>query len=247
LTKTSVEWLMRFAVVRSPPAWAALGVSLAATAAAIATRGAIVGLATATSFSATSFPAFIIATLYGGAAWGWATLVLAVALGSLTPTSFPNGISAGGVDLTFALSGALTVLAAATLRDTLLRLEETRRVQDETKHALDRSEARLRMAQDAAGVGLWDYDLATDKSVWSPAVYRSLGLDPSGPATMDELLKAVHPDDRDKMRRRATGRDGRLDAVEYRVIWPDGQVRWLLSRGEVLRDPETGAVVGAAR
>jgi PAS domain S-box-containing protein len=246
LTKTSVEWLMRFAVVRSPPAWAALGVSLAATAAAIATRGVIVGLATATSFSATSFPAFIIATLYGGAAWGWATLVLAVALGALTPASFPNGTSAGGVDLTFALSGALTVLAAAALRDTLLRLEETRRVQDETKHALDRSEARLRMAQDAAGVGLWDYDLATDKSVWSPAVYRSLGLDPSGPATMDELLKAVHPDDREKMRRRATGRDGRLDTVEYRVIWPDGQVRWLLSRGEVLRDPETGAVVGAA-
>nr|QQZ49496.1 hypothetical protein JKL49_21350 [Phenylobacterium glaciei] len=61
-----------------------------------------------------------------------------------------------------------TVVVAGALRDTLLRLEEARRSQEITQTALDRSEARLRLAQDAGSVGLWDWDVVTGDGVWSP-------------------------------------------------------------------------------
>jgi len=246
LIKASVNWPLGFALQRAPPPWAALAVCLATTAAAVAARGLILGWPLATGLSAVSFPALIITTLYGGARWGWATLALAMGLGLTSRISYLTGVSAEAVAAIFLLSGALTVFAAGALRDSLIRLEDARRLQEHMKSALDRSEARLRLAQEAGGVGLWDYDLTTGKSVWSQAVYTSLGIDPSRPATMEELLKAVHPEDRERMRSRIRMEEGRIAEVEYRAIWPDGQVRWLLSRGELLRDPETDAVVGAA-
>ena len=246
MLKTSVDWPMRFAVQRSPPAWAALAVSLGTTATAIAARGLILGWPVAMGLSATSFPAFIIATLYGGARWGWMTLALAVALGLSSPTSLLSGpLDARAV--MFALSGALTVFAAGTLRDSLIRLDEARRAQEEMKQALARSEERLRTAQEAGEVGLWDWDLRSGETVWSPTYFRNLGLDPGQQASVETLLNAVHPDDREMVRRvcEAVVPERRLDAVEYRVIWPDGQVHWLLSRGDLLTDPATGELAAA--
>ncbi len=250
MIKASVDWPMRFALTRSPPAWASLLVSLGVTAAAAGVRGLILGWPLATGLSATSFPAFIIATLYGGARWGWATLALAMGLGLMSPTNFLAGVSSEAVGAMFALSGALTVYAAGALRDSLIRLEDARRTQEEMKQALDLSETRLRTAQEAGEVGLWDWDLRPDgdrAAIWSPTLYRNLGLTPDQPARFDTLLQAMHPDDRDAMRDSAQVmlRDRRLDPSEYRVIWPNGEIHWLLSRGELLIDPDTGELTSA--
>ena len=233
--------------MRSPPAWAALAVSLGSTAAAVVVRGLILGWPLATGLSATSFPAFIIATLYGGARWGGVTLALAMGLGLASGVNLLGGVSTEAVSAMFALSGALTVYAAGALRDSLIRLEDARRAQEEMKQALDRSEARLKTAQEAGEVGLWDWDLRGGGAVWSPTLYRNLGLDPTRPANMETLLEAVHPDDRHLLRDQAAGvrRDRRLEPVEYRVIWPNDEVHWLLSRGELLTDPKTGELAAA--
>ncbi len=247
MLKVSVNWPARFAIVRAPPVWAALAVSLASTAAAMGVRGLILGWPLATGLSATWFPALIITTLYGGARWGWAMLALAMALGLSAPLAFPTGMSADAVVIMFALSAGLTVFSSGALRDSLLRLQDARRMQEEMKQALSRSEERLRTAQEAGAVGLWDWDLRGGGAVWSSSLYRNLGLDPAEPANMETLLKAIHPDDRETVRQnsQAAVRERRLEPWEYRVVWPNGEIHWLLSRGELLFDPETGELAAA--
>ncbi|WP_309645062.1 PAS domain-containing protein, partial [Phenylobacterium sp.] len=136
----------------------------------------------------------------------------------------------------FAVSASVTVLVAAALRSVIMRLAEA-------QSALDLSESSLQLAQDAGGVGLWNWDVATGDGQWSSALYKNLGLTPDQPANVRALLEVVHPDDREAVRQCNIDavKLGRMEPIEYRVIWPDGQLRWLLSRGEMLRD-ETGRV-----
>jgi hypothetical protein len=62
-------------------------------AAAIVSRGAILGWENALGLSATYFPAFIVATLYAGPAWGWGMLGCALLAGLIAPSSLPIGMS----------------------------------------------------------------------------------------------------------------------------------------------------------
>src|SRR3982750_3668363 len=80
---TPAEWPLRLVPRRSPPFWKALAISAAAFAGAIAARALFLGVDNATGLSVTYFPAFIVATLYAGAAWGSAVLALALLLGAL--------------------------------------------------------------------------------------------------------------------------------------------------------------------
>jgi PAS domain S-box-containing protein len=243
---TPVEWPLRLIPRRSPPVLAALAITTAAMAAGILVRGVFLGWPASTGFSATYFPAFIIATLYGGWLWGWASLLAAMILGLSTQTLLtPQGVSTDALAAMYAVSGAITVVVAGALRRTVLRLEETRRAQQAIQDALDQSEARLQLAQSAGDVGLWDWDLVTGKGFWSPILYRNLGIPPDQPADPRALLASVHPEDRERVREMniTALRQGRFDPEEYRVIWPDGSIHWLLSRGDMLRDPDTGAIV----
>jgi PAS domain S-box-containing protein len=245
---TSAEWPLRLIPRRSPPVAAALAVTTAAMAAAILVRGAFLGWPAATGFSVTYLPAFIIATLYGGRLWGWAAWLSAMILGLASPSALIlQGATNETVAAMFAISGGVTVLVASALRETVLRLDDARRIQQTIQEALNRSEATLQLAQNAGDVGLWDWDLTTGGGIWSPVLYRNLGLDTSTPADVRALLSTVHPDDREKVRQAniVAVKQGRFEPLEYRVVWPDGSVRWLLSRGELLRDPETGALARA--
>ncbi len=100
------------------------------------------------------------------------------------------------------------------------------------------SEQRLRLAQGAAGFGVWDWDLATNTIKWTVEIYRFLGLEPGSVAPSPELwLRHVHPEDRElfeKAIRTAPEADG-LFATEFRLLCADGSVRWILSRGKVFR------------
>ncbi|MDB5424476.1 MAG: histidine kinase [Phenylobacterium sp.] len=242
---SSSEWPLRLVPRRSPPFWKALAVCMAAVAGAIAARALFLGLDNAAGLSASYFPAFIVAALYGGPRWGWATLAVSLVIGGFSQVPLTSSVSREALLVLYGLSGAVTVLVASTLREALLRLEEARAAQAKVQAALSASEARVRLAQDAGEVGLWDWDLATGEGHLSESVYRNLGLDPSKPADMGAMMEAVHPEDRDALRNRVdAARGGRMEPIEYRVAHADGSTRWLLSRGEMLRD-ETGEVVRA--
>ncbi len=112
------------------------------------------------------------------------------------------------------------------------------------------SDTPLRPAPAAARMGLWEWDLATDRMHWSPDCLALLEQQTAARDT-DAFLPAVHPDDR-LVLRQALERAlvDRSDLrVEFRLLLPDGRVRWLegvgrLSCGE---DGLPGRMVGTVR
>jgi PAS domain S-box-containing protein len=101
------------------------------------------------------------------------------------------------------------------------------------------SERRLQEAQRISHVGYWERDLATNRYTWSDENYRIFGLRPQERIlTFDDVQELLHPADRE-MRAAAVAealRGGRRYDVEYRVVRPGGEVRFVRSEGDVVRD-----------
>jgi PAS domain S-box-containing protein len=101
------------------------------------------------------------------------------------------------------------------------------------------SERRLEEGQRIAHVGYSELDLATNRYTWSDETYRIFGLVPQERVlTVDDDQELIHPADRE-MRVAAVAealRGGRRYDVEYRVVRPDGEVRFVRSQGDVVRD-----------
>lgn len=121
------------------------------------------------------------------------------------------------------------------------------------EEALRDSEERLRLAQEAGGIGSWDWDLRNDTVIWSASNFRVLGLDPKAVhPSYAAFFQVVHPDDHEDL-------DARIQATlkgegalhgEFRIIDPrDGAIRWLQCRGEVRRDTDGSPIrmVGVIR
>src|SRR5829696_388185 len=122
------------------------------------------------------------------------------------------------------------VLAAA------VRLER-----DHATRALADSEKRLRRALDAARMGVWVWSVENNTLVWDDNLRRLYGLD-SGEriSSYEDFLARVHPDDRElvaKTVRRALEAGGDLD-YEFRVVLPDGTIRWIADHGEIRRSEQ---------
>ncbi|WP_232627843.1 PAS domain-containing protein [Methylobacterium sp. Leaf118] len=98
----------------------------------------------------------------------------------------------------------------------------------------------LRLLEDAALTGTWGWTFATREQVWSPGLFKLLGLDPAIVSpSYDLLTQRVHPDDRDRIE---SGSDiaihGVLGDHTVRVLRPDGRQRILQTRGTVYHSPE---------
>lgn len=135
----------------------------------------------------------------------------------------------------------LRILASRAAAE-LERLQmERRRTADLVRH----SEERFRLAQEAAEIGTWDMDVKTGRGTWSDAYWGIYGLVPDSLAPGYEAwLALVHPEDRSRVGgeiQEALG-GGAPYRSEFRIVWPDGAVRWLVGRGSVFRD-EAGAPV----
>ena len=112
---------------------------------------------------------------------------------------------------------------------------ERKRVEEE----LRRRERSLAAAQRIAHVGNWEYFVDKDEAYWSDEMYRILGLSPREfVPKYKTFLRFVHPDDKVLVRRtvREVLYAGRNPSLDYRVVRPDGEVRSVCTRYEVLRD-----------
>ncbi|MFE1748489.1 diguanylate cyclase domain-containing protein [Coleofasciculus sp. H7-2] len=111
--------------------------------------------------------------------------------------------------------------------------------------ALQESEARLRLALEAAHMGTWHWDILTNSIMYSDQLGPVFGLPPgSYHPTYEAFLDAVHPEDREYVAQavaRTIG-EGADYGIEFRVIWPDGTLHWVGNKGQVYRD-ETGCSV----
>lgn len=107
--------------------------------------------------------------------------------------------------------------------------------------ALRQSQGLLALAEESAGIGIWDTDLATDMVRATPTFFRLMGLPVSTEPTANDVVRAVrHPDDAARVRegfREALARGIDSYEVEYRIIRPsDGELRWIFGRGRTVRD-----------
>lgn len=136
-------------------------------------------------------------------------------------------------DLTF-LETISSYLAAALER---IRGEAARR----------ESEERLRLAIEAAGFGTFDHDIATGENFWSPELRAIYGLAPDVAITVGTLFRLVHPDDQQNTSNTITesakvDAEGKLGEYfdEYRIIRPDGKLRWLSVRARGIYPEQDG-------
>lgn len=112
---------------------------------------------------------------------------------------------------------------------------------------------RLRLALDAAHMGVWDWDVATGRLAWEGRLEEIHGMRPGTfDGTLECFLGAIHPDDRDRARREieaALGRRAEDFFLEFRTLGHDGRIRWVTGEGRVVCDPEGRAVrmVGVGR
>jgi diguanylate cyclase (GGDEF)-like protein/PAS domain S-box-containing protein len=116
------------------------------------------------------------------------------------------------------------------------------------------TEAQLRLdeAQELSHVGLWLWDAATDALQISDELYRIHGVSPLDfEGTMAAYLVLAHPDDAGTVAAAlaASLESGRGLEEEYRVLRPDGSVRWIYSRAEVVTGPDgrPGGLRGVAQ
>lgn len=135
-------------------------------------------------------------------------------------------------------------------------------VADQVWHAVERNRAaaflqeneeRLRLATDAAEIGLWDVDPERNVVLWSPRVYAMFGIPAHSPLRIEDFHNGLHPEDRERVglayRAAQDPAQRALYDVEYRTIGRvDGAVRWVAAKGRGLFDADGKCVrvVGTA-
>jgi PAS domain S-box-containing protein len=116
-------------------------------------------------------------------------------------------------------------------------MDITERKQMEEK--LRASETNLASAQRISHLGNWEFDVVTQQFLGSEELFRILGLEPTQPElNYIQFLRLVYPDDLPLLQRsfKQMLTKGRADELDYRIVRPDGKIRHLLGKGEVICD-----------
>jgi PAS domain S-box-containing protein len=178
----------------------------------------------------TFYPAVFATALIGGTRAGLLATILSVAaidylflepVGKWTIASVGEGV---GMALFVAFNVATSIFAG--------------RFRIKSK-ALQESEARLQIAHQAAHIGAFVFDLKTGVNTWTPELQAMYGLKPGEFAgTQSAWEQLVHPEDRvralavvDRAFRTLQPEEG-----EWRVVWPDGSIHWIIGRFQVFKD-----------
>ena len=213
------------------------GAALIATTTALACRLALDPLLGNQLPYVTFFGAIAFATWYGGLSAG----LTATLLGALAAAWFfiPPRFSLAVSDVSQQVG--LFTYAAASLTFVAFghAMQRARQRAEELTKGLRVTEERLALAQQASQVGSFDWNLETGINTWSPELYAMYGLNPDDFGhTQAAWERYVHPDDRDMMVQaiERSRTSGEAEDREFRIIRPNGEIRWLVGRWRWIRD-----------
>ncbi|HKU44174.1 MAG TPA: PAS domain-containing protein [Polyangiales bacterium] len=101
---------------------------------------------------------------------------------------------------------------------------------------------KLQRTLASARVGMWEWEFATDRVVWSEQVETIFGLPPqSFQGTYEAYCALIYPEDLPELQRAIQlaleSESPDSYQIEHRIRWPDGSIRWLEARGTVQRGP----------
>lgn len=196
------------------------------------------------------------------------TAIIFISAILLTETDYLRGYEMGGVDyvpvpvvpeLLRAKVKVFAELYRKTRQLEQLNSDLERRVAERTAEVeasairLQESEQQLRLATEAAEIGLWDVDTVNDTLFWPPRVKAMFGISPDVPVTMADFYAGLHPDDKEATSAAYVAacdpQKRAMYDVEYRTIGKeDGAVRWVAAKGRAVFDSHGRCVrvIGAA-
>ncbi len=230
---------------------AALSVAVGIIAAELITR-----LFHAEAIASSMLCAVIFAAWFGGL--GPALLAIALALLAfhyyLVPPinsfTWKDGLFAGGMsEVPRLLLFSITSLVVASLISAQRRATETLRLsrddlrvamedQRRIEAALLRSEMYLTEAQRLSGTGSFGWNIANGEIIWSDQTFRIFGGDRTTKPTVEFIVQRTHPEDRAAVQQ-TIGRasvDGKDFEHEYRLLMPDGSVKYVHALARAVRD-----------
>jgi hemerythrin-like metal-binding protein/PAS domain S-box-containing protein len=195
----------------------------------------------------TFYPGIAIVAFVAGVGPGAVFIVVSALVGNYAflPPHWSFSVGPDGVRATLAfILSASTILAIVTYFQRRMaiqtaRLQKEIAIRIQAEAALQENKERLILAHDATGVGAFDWNLKTGANVWTPKLEEMYGLAPGefGKTRLSwEML--VHPEDRAAAVasvERALA-SGQPVEKEWRVVWPDGSVHWILGRFQAPRD-----------
>jgi PAS domain S-box-containing protein len=160
--------------------------------------------------------------------------------GIKTSLTFP--LSDGGNPPIGALSFN-TMLAERTWADALVkRLQIVAQIftnalaRKRADQTLRESEARLRLTTEAVGAGLWIMEVETSKVWVSPKSRELFHFSPDEEINYESYFMKIHPEDRDRIHQEVQHslQSGESLLCDYRIVLPDGSIRWIVARGHNL-------------
>jgi diguanylate cyclase (GGDEF)-like protein/PAS domain S-box-containing protein len=111
----------------------------------------------------------------------------------------------------------------------------------QAEELLQKSNERFEISQKFSKAGSWEWDIKSGDLYWSRMISKMFGGQEGALSTSDEnFILATHPDDRQLVLDAINSciEDDKDYNVEYRVVWPDGTIRWLSDQGNVVRNKQ---------
>lgn len=111
--------------------------------------------------------------------------------------------------------------------------------------ALRDSQTKLALALESSRTAMFEWDIAAKRGSWNPQLANLYGFNPAGAfITQEEWQKLLHPDDVARLIEESERafREGDQFHFEFRAVRPNGEIRWILSHGRIVRDADETSV-----
>lgn len=135
-----------------------------------------------------------------------------------------------------------TVIRVVGTFDDITDVKQRQAERDAAEQALQQAEERYSLATRAAKVGVWEWNVRTNKIYLDPNIKALIGYTNAEiPNDVEHWISLVHPDDRAEVIEAAqdylAGKTSKY-VVEYRILHKDGSIVWILLRGQLIRDEQ---------
>ncbi|MGK7295061.1 MAG: EAL domain-containing protein [Candidatus Wenzhouxiangella sp. M2_3B_020] len=122
------------------------------------------------------------------------------------------------------------------------QIDQRQRRLESALSELHQARERLERAQRIGDIGSWEIDYERGRQLdCSDQAYEILGVEPERfGGTVEDFLQMVHPDEREWLRRKREEwlEEGGQFEAEYRIVRPDGEIRWVVARAQMVTDSE---------